>query len=232
LENSNGPFILLTNQLPADNLKTIRKSDTQNNLWKNEPARLDPRTSIWIRQPHCTVLQCHLTKHGINRDVENQKYCKATFLNVRQAFDKVWHRRLLFKIKRILLSSYFNPLNSNFNEHQIEIKFNEETWSQFHIHSGVPQRGTIGALLYLIYTSDLATRRETNLGTFADNTAIFTTHEDPTILSLTLQEQLHITEKWLKWQIKVKESYVYWTVHHLYSCVKRKNQLDATYFII
>jgi len=27
-------------------------------------------------------------------------------------------------------------------------------------------------------------------------------------------------------------SYVYWTVHHLYSCVKRKNQLDATYFII
>jgi len=27
--------------------------------------------------------------------------------------------------------------------------------------------------------------------------------------------------------------YVYWTVHHLYSCVKRKkNQLDATYFII
>ena len=28
------------------------------------------------------------------------------------------------------------------------------------------------------------------------------------------------------------KSYVYWTVHHLYSCVKRKNQLDATYFII
>jgi len=27
-------------------------------------------------------------------------------------------------------------------------------------------------------------------------------------------------------------TYVYWTVHHLYSCVKRKNQLDATYFII
>ena len=27
-------------------------------------------------------------------------------------------------------------------------------------------------------------------------------------------------------------SYVYWTVHHLYSCVKRKNHLDATCFII
>jgi len=28
------------------------------------------------------------------------------------------------------------------------------------------------------------------------------------------------------------DQFVYWTVHHLYSCVKRKNQLDATYFII
>ena len=33
-------------------------------------------------------------------------------------------------------------------------------------------------------------------------------------------------------RITITEFYVYWTVHHLYSCVKRKNQLDATYFII
>jgi len=33
-------------------------------------------------------------------------------------------------------------------------------------------------------------------------------------------------------KLSLFESYVYWTVHHLYSCVKRKNQLDATYFII
>jgi len=30
----------------------------------------------------------------------------------------------------------------------------------------------------------------------------------------------------------LRVSYVYRTVHHLYSCVERKNQLDATYFII
>jgi len=37
----------------------------------------------------------------------------------------------------------------------------------------------------------------TTLGTFADDTAMFTTHEDPTIASLNLQEHLHIIEKWL-----------------------------------
>ena len=35
----------------------------------------------------------------------------------------------------------------------------------------------------------------------------FTTHDDPTIASLNLQEHLHVAEKWLKkWKIKVNES--------------------------
>jgi hypothetical protein len=54
-----------------------------------------------------------------------------------------------------------------------------------------------GAFLVLdvLYTSDLPTSRETTLGTLADNTAIFATHEDRTIASFNLQEQLHIIEK-------------------------------------
>ena len=45
------------------------------------------------------------------------------------------------------------------------------------------------------------------LGTFADETAIVVTHEDPTLAALNLQEHIHIIEKWLKkWKIKVNES--------------------------
>ena len=39
---------------------------------------------------------------------------------------------------------------------------------------------------------------ETTLGTFADDAAIFATHEEPMIASLNLREHLHIIEKWLK----------------------------------
>jgi len=84
---------------------------------------------------------------------------------------------------------------------------NGETSTRIHIHSGVTQGSILGPLLYVLYTSDLPTSRETTLGTFADDTAIFATHEDPTIASLNLQEHLNIIEKWLKkWKIKVKES--------------------------
>jgi hypothetical protein len=42
-------------------------------------------------------------------------------------------------------------------------------------------KGAFLVLLYMLYTSDLPTSRETPLGTFTDDTAIFATHEDPTI---------------------------------------------------
>jgi hypothetical protein len=81
---------------------------------------------------------------------------------------------------------------------------NGETSRRFHIHSGVPQGSILGPVLYVLYTSDLPTSRETTLGTFANDTTIFATHEDPTIASLNLQEHISSIEKWLqKWKIKV-----------------------------
>ena len=84
---------------------------------------------------------------------------------------------------------------------------NGETSSRFHIHSGVPQGGILGPVLYVLHTSDLPTSNETILGTVADDAAIFATNENTSIASLNLQEHLHIIEKWLKkWKIKVNES--------------------------
>jgi len=66
--------------------------------------------------------QCHRITDVINKAVENQQYCTAAFLDIIQAFDKVWHPGLLFKIKRILPSSYFNLVKSYLNESQFETK--------------------------------------------------------------------------------------------------------------
>ena len=57
----------------------------------------------------------------------------------------------------------------------------EKLKSRFHIHFGVSQGSILGPLLYVQYTSDLQTSIEITLGTFADDTAIFATHEDPVI---------------------------------------------------
>ena len=106
-------------------------------------------------------------------------------------------------------------MKSYVNECQFETNFNGETSSRYHTHSGVTQGCSLGPLLYVLHTSDLPTSKGTTLGTSADDTAIFATHEGPTIASRNLQEHFHITEKWLKkWELKVnlfKSSYIKFT---------------------
>jgi len=86
-------------------------------ILKNIDKDLNPQD--WIqnhqfgfRHAHSTVQQCHRIRDIINKAMENQQYCAAAFLDVSQAFDKLWHTGLLLKIKRILPSSYFNLLKS------------------------------------------------------------------------------------------------------------------------
>jgi len=134
--------------------------------------------------------------------------CTAAFLDISQAFDKVWHPGLVHKIKtKILPTKYFNLLKSYVQERHFVAKYNNEISSSFQIHSGVPKGSILGPLLYVLYRSELPTSTDTTMGTFADDTDIFATHADPTTASRNFQEQLNTVENWLKnWKIKVNET--------------------------
>ena len=48
----------------------------------------------------------------INKALESNKYYTAAFLDIRQAFDKVWHTGLLYKIRKIFPDSIYIILKS------------------------------------------------------------------------------------------------------------------------
>lgn len=59
----------------------------------------------------------------------------------------------------------------------------------------------------MLYTSDIPTTEVTKIGTFADDTAIFATEENPAMASSNLQAHLNLIGDWLhRWKIKVNES--------------------------
>jgi hypothetical protein len=75
------------------------------------------------------------------------------------------------------------------------------------IHAGVPRGSLLNHLLYTLYKHDLPTSHKTLIGTFADDTAICASHENPTTASTNLQDHLILIEEWLrKWKIKVNET--------------------------
>ena len=166
-----------------------------------------PQHQFGFRQAHSTIRQCHRIADTINKALENHQYCMTVFLDASQAFDKVWHSGLLYKIKQTLPPGYFHLLRSYLQDRHFATKFNNETSSHFPIYSGVPQGSILGPLLYTLYTSDFPSTPNTTLSTYADDTAIFAAHTDPITASLNLQEHLHNTETWLqKWKMEVNEN--------------------------
>jgi hypothetical protein len=54
-----------------------------------------PAHQFGFRQKHGTVQQTHRIIHKIYEDLENKSYCTAAFIDISQAFDRVWQMGLL-----------------------------------------------------------------------------------------------------------------------------------------
>ena len=143
----------------------------------------------------------------MSQNLEKKKYCSAVFLDIQQAFDKVWHEGLLLKLKKILPRIYYSILKSYLTNRQFVVKYLDATITTFSIEAGIPQGSVLGPLLFSIYTADLPILSEITLATFADDTALLASHADPIIASSTLQRGLDSMEKWFqKWGFKINEN--------------------------
>jgi len=166
-----------------------------------------PTHQFGFRRAHSTIQQCHRIADTINKAHEENKYCSAVFLDVCQAFDKVWHPGLLYKIKQTWPPEYLNILKSYLRDRYFSVSLNNKTSTLIPMLSGVPQGSILGPLLYTLYTADLPQTDKTILSTFADDTAIFTTTPDPAQNSANLQDHLLKNTNWTrKWKLEINES--------------------------
>jgi len=166
-----------------------------------------PTHQFGFRENHSTTQQCHRIVNEILKSLEEKKLCTAAFLDIQQAFDRVWHDGLLCKLKATFSTPYYLLLKFYLTDRYSRIKYNMETSDNFPIHSGVPQGSVLGPLLYLIFTADIPIRNDTVIAPFADDTAIMASNENPQTASLSLQTHLNQLEAWLSnWRIKVDET--------------------------
>lgn len=106
----------------------------------------------WANSPHSRSY-----KHVKGR----KKFYSAVFLDISRAIDKVWHEGLLFKVKKILLHSFYQIIKSYLNKRCFEVKFHKDIFNLFETKSGVPQAGIQGPVLYTIYSADNSQSQQT-----------------------------------------------------------------------
>jgi hypothetical protein len=71
---------------------------------------------------HSTAQLCHRIINKIGDSLEAKKMRASVFLDIQQAFDKVWHEGLLYKLKSKLPSQLYLVLKSYLEEGYFQVK--------------------------------------------------------------------------------------------------------------
>ena len=148
---------------------------------------------------HSTSFQLIDIYHHIGQTFDSKQISCMVFCDISKAFDRVWHKGLLFKLKQngiegaLLewLSSYFSNrkqyvvLNSSFSE----IKY---------VLAGVPQGSVLGPLLFLIYVNDIVEQLLSLTRLYADDSSLFESASNIRDIEGILNHYLAIICKWAK----------------------------------
>jgi len=172
-----------------------------------ERNNLIPLHQFGFREKHSTIEQIHRITNIIEKCFEEKKVCSAVFLDVAQAFDKVWHAGLIKKLRRILPPNYCDILDSYLTDRFFRVK-NENHFSELKpITAGVPQGSILGPTLYLLYTHDIPCPENTTIATFADDTAILTVADTVAQSTAQLQNAVNEIANWTtKWKIALNNT--------------------------
>jgi hypothetical protein len=124
----------------------------------------------------CRVLQ------RMGGALEGRHRSSATFLDIFQPFDKVWHTRLLYKLRLFLLLNDFILLKSYLHSRHFLMTSQSEYTELSPVNTSVPQGSVQGTMLYPLYTADPPTSTKSTAATFVDDTAAVATDSDPALL--------------------------------------------------
>ncbi|CAH2104339.1 unnamed protein product [Euphydryas editha] len=161
-----------------------------------------PNHQFDFRPEHATIEQIHRVCKCISNSLEQKEYCSSVFLDVQQAFDRVWHKGLLCKVKLLLPHNFYPIIESYLRDRIFQVKESDCTSGFYDILAGVPQGSVLGPILYTIFTADLPQTPGVTIATYADDTAILTSSKDPVQASTALQRSLDEIDIWLdKWRI-------------------------------
>ena len=120
-----------------------------------------------------------------------------------QAFDNVWHKGLLNKLKHNGVSSNLLDTITNFlNSRKQRVALNGQFSSWTSIEAGVHQGSILEPLLFLIYINDLSDDLIKNVKLFTKDTSLFSVVHDVNTSANNLNNDLSkINDKAMQWKL-------------------------------
>ena len=141
--------------------------------------------------------------HEIYQSFDDNLEVRAVFLDISKAFDKVWHKGLIFKLKQNGISDkILNIITDFLSFRKQRVVLNGQASPWVSIEAGVPQGSILGPLLFLIYINDLFDDLSTTAKLFADDTSLFSIVQNVSTSASHLNNDLSKISNWaFQWKM-------------------------------
>ena len=131
--------------------------------------------------------------------LDEGKEVRAVFCDISKAFDRVWHRGILYKLQAVGISGsllqWFTDYLAN-RKQRVVLPGAASNW--LFIKAGVPQGSILGPLLFLLYINDIVEDIQSTVRLFADDTSLYVIVDDPPTAANQLYSDLAKINSWAK----------------------------------
>ena len=135
--------------------------------------------------------------------MDSGKEVRAVFCDISKAFDRVWHKGLIRKLKAAgITGTLVKWFKSYLDERKQRVVIPGAKSDLTFIQAGVPQGSIFGPLLFLIFINDIVRDIGANIRLFADDTSLYIMVEYPDTAALCLNNDLQTITDWAhKWLV-------------------------------
>ena len=135
--------------------------------------------------------------------LDEGKEVRAVFCDISKAFDRVWHKGLIFKLQSAGISgtllTWFSDYLSN-RKQRVVLPGATSSWTS--VKAGVPQGSILGPLLFLLYINDIVEDIHSSIRLFADDTSLYVIVDNPFQTAEQLNSDLLKIHRWAtKWLV-------------------------------
>ena len=193
-----------------------------NNILSKCQSGLQPNDS--------TVNQLIEIYHNIISNMDRGRDVRFSFCDVSKAFDKVWHKGLLFKLKLTGVNKQLiSWIESYLSDRQQKVVSEGFSSTLQGIKAVVPQGSVLGPFLFLVYINDIVNDINNDIRLFADDTSLFVVVEnDHTAAATSLTDDLNVISNWAK---KMGNS-IYSSKNKKFRPLRDKRKINILYLVL
>ena len=150
-----------------------------------------------FRHRDSTINQLLVIYDVIMKNLDIGKDVRFIFCDISKAFDRVWHRGLLYKLRKYgIKGNLLTWFGSYLSDRKQRVCMNGyySTWNS--INAGVPQGSILGNLLFLLFINDIVDVVSNSMKLFADDTSLYCIVDDQNETAESLNSDLNSLSTW------------------------------------